>query len=307
MKKFEIIIIISLVAVLGMLWYIDKQGGEVNNPPESSEGAEGEALRVSFLDIGQGDASFIEFSDGQQMLVDCSYDARIIEALGRVMDFYDKTIDYLVVTHQDSDHYGGCIDVMKRFQVLNIVYNGLKKEGDNYWNYFNYIMQEEIKSGAIYHEINKPEGWDVAGASVNFLYPDHSISENASVPGAQEANANDTSIVMKVEYGSKSILLTGDAGLELENYLIGRYGEDLDVDVLKVGHHGSESSSGVDFLSIVSPEISIISVGGNNEFGHPSRRVLKRLERMGGKIWRTDVESDIIIDIKKDRVYVKND
>ena len=102
-------------------------------------------LRITFLDIGQGDATFIEFPNGEQMLVDCAEDGKILEALGRVMPYYDRDIDYLMITHPDFDHYGGCTDVLNRFEVKNIVYNGFKKEYDDLGFEFILIKKSLIR------------------------------------------------------------------------------------------------------------------------------------------------------------------
>ena len=142
MKKAQIIILVLLVIVLGLLWYVKnmRTTNEDENTKFEDRTTDKEefenSVQITFLDIGQGDATFIEFPGDVQMLVDCAKDARILEALGRVMEFYDRSIDYLVVTHPDNDHYGGCIDVLKRFDVANIVYNGLKKEQDEMWREF---------------------------------------------------------------------------------------------------------------------------------------------------------------------------
>lgn len=251
-------------------------------------------LKVSFLDVGQGDAEFIEWPDGEQMLVDCAKDATVLGALGRVMKYYDKEIDYLVVTHPDSDHYGGCIDVLKRFEVKNIVYTGLQKT-DKSWQYFqDMISQENVK----YTEIAAQDIWQIDGASLNFLYPDKKLDNNIK-------DSNNSSLVFKLSYGENDILFVGDAEEELENYLIGKYGDILNSEVLKVGHHGSGSSSAQSFIDAVSPDYSIISVGKWNSYGHPSRRTLKRLERSESQVYRTDELGDIVLKMDKNHIILE--
>lgn len=251
-------------------------------------------LKVSFLDVGQGDAEFIEWPDGEQMLVDCSKDATILSALGRVMKYYDKEIDYLVVTHPDSDHYGGCIDVLKRFEVKNIVYTGLQKT-DKSWQYFQDMINQE---NAKYIEIAVQDIWQIDGANLNFLYPDKKLDNNIK-------DTNNSSLVFKLSYGENDILFVGDAEEELENYLISKYGNILDSEVLKVGHHGSGSSSGQNFIDAVSPDYSIISVGKWNSYGHPSRRTLKRLERSESQVYRTDELGDIVLKMDKNSIMLE--
>ncbi len=259
-------------------------------------------MTVAFLDIGQGDATFITFPNGQQMLVDCAIDARILEALGRVVPFHDFTIDYLVVTHPDLDHYGGCVDVMKRFDVAHTIFNGYQKETVDYFD----VFQDTIQHEGAYHEITEEESLDIASTTVHFLYPDHSIRQDPRIPGSKtETESNNTSIVIKLSYGEQDVLLTGDTEEPLEKYLVEKHGESVHVEVLKVGHHGSDSSSSREFLQAVSPQHVTISVGAENRYGHPSNRVLKRLQRIGAHVWRTDQVGDIIAHITPNAVYVE--
>jgi competence protein ComEC len=301
MKKAQLFVAILLAIILGLLFYISNPS--IDSQDKLSDGLQGpivanDFVKVTFLDIGQGDATFIEFPDGVQMLVDCAIDARIIEALGRVMPYYDHEIDYLLITHPDLDHYGGCTEVMKRFEIKNIVYTGMRKEYDDFWVEFWRTIEDE---GAEYIEIDGEVVWDIASTTLHFLYPDHSIVDDPNIPGIDnDTGANNSSIVFKLSFGESDILLTGDAEAELEVYLIATYGEQLDVESLKAGHHGSGSSSIQEFLDLVSPSSTFISSGLDNRYGHPSRRVLKRLERVGSQVWRTDLRGDIIIKMKED-------
>ncbi|PIY93581.1 MAG: hypothetical protein COY69_00890 [Candidatus Magasanikbacteria bacterium CG_4_10_14_0_8_um_filter_32_14] len=302
MKKIQLILFLILIIVLSMLFLVKKdkqQINEINLEQKNQEVVEksiNKGLKVTYLDIGQGDASFIEFPDGEQMLVDCAIDGRILEALGRVMPYYDHVIDYLLVTHPDLDHYGGCTEVLNRFDVKNIVYNGLEKKGDQMWEAFQLAVQNEK---ANYTEVTKEEVWNIASTTLHILYPDHSLRDNKNIPNSKlEANDNNTSIVFKLAYLDKSMLFMGDTETELEKYLIATYDNQLDVDILKLGHHGSDSSSSQDFIKIVSPHDAIASCGLNNKYGHPSRRILSKLERVSSStIWRTDWQGDIFLNL----------
>ncbi|PIZ96310.1 MAG: hypothetical protein COX80_01605 [Candidatus Magasanikbacteria bacterium CG_4_10_14_0_2_um_filter_33_14] len=296
MKKLQVVLLLILIIILGMLFFVRRNNG-ANISKDVAGVTIKNGLKVTYLDIGQGDASFIEFPDGEQMLVDCAIDGRILEALGGVMPYYDHDIDYILITHPDLDHYGGCTEVLKRFQVKNIVYNGLEKRGDSMWEAFWSAVQEE---GANYIEVSKEDVWDIASTSLHVFYPDHSIKQNKNIPNSKvEANANNTSIVFSLSYLDKNLLFMGDAEEELEKYLLATYGEQLKADILKMGHHGSDSSSTEDFLEMVQPQEAIVSCGLDNKFGHPSRRVLKRLERISSSstIWRTDLQGDIFLKV----------
>lgn len=250
-------------------------------------------LTMTFLDIGQGDATYLDFGNGEDMLIDCAIDGRILEALGRVMSWRDQVIDYLVVTHPDLDHYGGCEDVLHKFEVKNVIYNGLKKEDSKLWQSFSAAAHVE---GVNYREITSPETMDSASTTLEFLYPDHAIGKDSKIPGLKkDTGSNDTSIVIKVIHDTTSVLLMGDAEDPLEEYLAETYGDELDVDILKLGHHGSDSSSGQEFLDLTSPVDAIVSAGKENKYGHPSLRVLKRVERVHGMVWRTDEDGDVTV------------
>ena len=249
-------------------------------------------LRVDFLDIGQGDATLITFSTKEQMLIDCSVDARILEALGRHMPFYDHTIDYLVVTHPDKDHYGGCIDVLRRFTVRHILYTGLDKPTAQDW----FILKDALsveEAEVIIPPIQQT--WTIGSSTLRILFPDESVDLSEGDGIVQAGDSNNTSIVLHLTHGDISLLFMADAERPLEEYLVGTYGDLLDVDILKVGHHGSLTSSDPAFLDVVTPEHAIISVGRDNPYGHPSYRILRRLEREGAAVWRTDMQSDITL------------
>lgn len=295
MKKAIIIVFILLLITLGLLMKtrmaLDEKPASFVNPAQQKKADNGKALKIEFLDVGQGDASFIEFPDGEQMLVDCAVDARILAKLGQIMPYYDKDIDYLVVTHPDSDHYGGCIDVLDRFHIKNIVYNGLKKDHDQFWQEFWKQVQSE---NATCIEINQEQTWSIASSTIQWLFPDKSAEE---LPDSLKKKDNNTSLIFKISFQNHSVLFTADAENELEQYLLNKYKDELDSDILKIAHHGSSGSSGRLFLEAVNPADAVISVGKDNKFGHPSPRVLKKLERVGSHIFRTDEIGNVVCEI----------
>ena len=301
MQKAISIIFILLLVVLGLLFYIRDDKSIVN--VEGDKIVENDKLKITFLDIGQGDATFIEFADGQQMLVDCAIDGRVIEALGRVMEYWDHDIDYLLITHPDLDHYGGCEEVLNRFQVKNIIYNGFIKDYDDMWNSWWQAVQAE---GANYIEIDSEEEWYIASTTLHFLYPDHSIVVDKNIPELdKETSVNNTSIVFEIEHKGNQILMMADAEAELEKYLIDVYGDQLNTDFLKAGHHGSAGASSQEFIDMTTPENAVFSCGLDNSFGHPSRRVIKRVERVSSTVWRTDLQGDIAIEVGES-IEIKN-
>ncbi len=255
----------------------------------------GNQWQTIFFDVGQGDSALIKFANGEKMLIDCGPDKTVLAKLGKYLPFYDREIDYLLVSHFDLDHYGGCVDVLRRYQVKNIITNGAGKDYDKYWLTWKEASEAEL---ADTWQITGSRLWSIAGVDLYFLNPDASLIF-ASTKDKMESN--NQSIVFKLSYASTTILFTGDMETPLENALLTKYCSStpvkcpaLTATVLKIGHHGSDSSSGVKFLSAVSPSKAIISVG-KNKFGHPSLRVLRKLERIKADILRTDLVGDVIL------------
>lgn len=278
-KKHIVIILVILILITGLFLYT-----KLNNSQKH--------FQVTFFSIGQGDAALIRFNDGKKMLVDCGVDKKILSKLGWVLPFYDRTIDYLLATHPDLDHYGGCVDVLKNYNVKEIIINGRKKQNDPYWR----VWDEAIKNeGAIVKIVDSPQVWTIASSTLEFLSPDNSLALDV---GADDSN--NYSIVFKLINDRTSYLFTADIEEPLEKALVQKYCSTtstgcpaLQSDIFKVGHHGSDTSSGEDFLNFVNPKTAIISVG-KNKYGHPSLRVLKKLERAGAEILRTDEVGDVV-------------
>jgi competence protein ComEC len=281
MKKIIYILLFCLIAVIGLFVYIKLSARKEN------------AFQIIFFNIGQGDSALIKFDDGEKMLVDCGPDKTVLSKLGKFLSFYDRTIDYLVISHFDLDHYGGCLDVLRRYDVKNIITNGSEKEYDSYWQAWDEASKAEQAN--VFSFIS-PRTQVIAGATLDFLNPD---AELVFANAKDKIDSNNQSIVFKLSYSSTTVLFAGDMEMPLENALLAKFCSStplncpaLRADILKVGHHGSDSSSDEKFLSAVSPKKAVVSVG-KNSFGHPSLRVLRKLERINADILRTDVVGDI--------------
>lgn len=279
-KKLICLVLIALVlsTITGFLYY---RYSEIRR----------HTFRVTFLNIGQGDSALINFANGEKMLVDCGPDSTVLFRLGAELPFYDRTIDYLVATHPDRDHYGGCIDVLKRYTVRHIIVNGKEKTYDAYWRLFNQAVKAESVPVTI---INGVERLAIGSSVLEFYSP----GDFLELPLA-DADSNNYSIVFKlISPTNQTFLFTGDMEIPLERALIKKYCgattcPALKADVLKVGHHGSGGSTGDDLLAAVAPKTAVISVG-KNHYGHPSLRVIRHLERAGVKVFRTDELGNIV-------------
>lgn len=304
MKKWIATLSLILIVILLLRWHLflteqttgEAQASETIHPTGTVE--------MVFLDIGQGDATLITFPNEQQMLVDCAIDARILESLGNHLPYYDKHIDYLVVSHPDKDHYGGCIDVLERFDIGTIVLSGFIKEQA----FFQTFMESVDAEQAEVITITEPQSWDIASTTIEFLYPDQPIAELEHIPGTERENdANNSSIIFVLEFAGKRVLMPADAEAEIEEYLIEQYAEYLDVDIYKAGHHGSSGSSMQALVDLMSPAHTIFSAGADNHYGHPSPRIIKRMQRAGSQIWRTDLNGDILVTLDEDSIYVETE
>ena len=240
-------------------------------------------LKVNFLDVGQGDSILIKAPTGQNILVDGGPDDTVLKRLGKEMPLWDKKIDLMILTHPHADHITGLIDVIKNYQVEKILYTGALHTTPNYIEWLKLIKEKKIPLTII----DRPQTIKLGeNCEIQIIYPFKSLA------GQSVANLNNSSIVFKLIYGQTTFLFMGDAEKEVEEELLAS-GVPLGADVLKVGHHGSSDATSEEFLKIVSPRFAVIEVGRGNDFGHPSGRVIKRLERFGAKILRTDLEGTI--------------
>ncbi len=236
------------------------------------------------LDVGQGDALFIESPTGTQVLVDGGPPRKILSALARVMSPFDKHIDAIIVTNPDQDHIGGFLDILKTYKVDKVFKPGTYNDSKVYQN-----LKIEIKNKKIPNILaKKGMRLDIGGgAIIDILFPDRDVSL---------WDSNDGSIIGRLSYGKTSVMLTGDATIETEKIILkeNRAG-DLQSSILKVGHHGSRTSTGASFVKAVAPIYALISNGKNNNYGHPHKDTLDTLISFGVKIFRTDLLGTIIM------------
>lgn len=229
-------------------------------------------LKVAFLDVGQGDAIYIEAPNGRQLLIDGGKEDSLLPILAKVMPIFDKSIDMVLATHSDSDHIGGLPDVFDKYKISSFISNGDSSKTEIFKNLRNSISKENLKE-IIISDKTRIVLDEEHGIYFDIIFP------NKKVP--QSLDSNDGSIVGRLVYGNISFMLTGDATLFTENVIMRDIGgEGLSSNVLKLGHHGSRTSSGVMFLKRVHPDIAIISAGKNNRYGHPHKEVLNILSKL---------------------------
>jgi competence protein ComEC len=247
-------------------------------------------LVFSMLDVGQGDALYIRSPEGRQVLIDAGPGPQVLEQLGKVVPFFDKTIDLFFITHPHLDHFGGAQDVLSHYRVKALVITGVAN-GDP--AYLSLLADARARGIPILFPDQAHDFQIGADTFLDVLFP----FEGYSLIGQNVKNKNETSLVMRLlrrEAGVMHplILLTGDAEKEEEELLL-QSGQDLHADILKVGHHGGNTSSWPDFLKAVSAKTAVVSVGLVNKYGHPNPEAMKRLEEAGLDIHMTKDEGTI--------------
>lgn len=246
----------------------------------------GNFLEVTFFDVGQGDAIFIETPYKSQILIDGGPNSIILEKLAKEMPFWDKTIDLIILTHPEKDHITGLLSVLESYNVERILWTGIVRNTSQYDKWKEMIEKENAEIIIA----DSSQKIKIGNVFLDILYPFESLE------GEEFKNSNNTSIIAQLIFGNSSFLFTGDAGKSIERKILSRYKEDvINSDVLKISHHGSKTSTSEEFLEEVSPEIAVISCGKNNSYNHPHQEVLKNLEKFGIEILRTDINGDIKI------------
>ena len=265
--------VLSLIIVLVAGAVVMLTNKEDKKPvPENTED-----LIVHYIDVGQGDSILVQAPTGENLLIDAGPGSSEDELIAYLDALSIETIDYFVLTHPDEDHIGGADLVFYEYTVSTVILPDCKKDTKAYENLENAIASEPTAG----------EKFALCeGADVTVLAP---ISESYS-------DVNDYSVVLRLDYYKTSFLFTGDAHETSEYEMIERFTKgQLDCDVLKVGHHGSSSSSSLAFLKNVTPEFAIISCGEGNKYGHPHKEILDRMQDEDIPLYRTDLLGAIVV------------
>ncbi len=248
-----------------------------------------EILEVTFLDVEQGDAIFIQAPNGNQILIDTGPTDVVIRKLSEILPYYDRYIDFVITTHPDLDHIGGAPAIFDRYKIGAYIFY----ENEPVTDVIERLNESIANNGVVTGHVRAGDRI-VLDAHRNIyldvLWPSDTY---------ESEDKNDLSIVTKLVYKNADVLLTGDASAKIERLLISEYADDsagtyLQSDILKLGHHGSKTSSSEAFLKIVSPAFSIVSAGLNNRYNHPSAEVIERLERLGFTIMKTTDRGSVV-------------
>lgn len=242
-------------------------------------------LRVFVLDVGQGDAIFIQAPNGNQVLVDGGPDAGVLDELAKVMPPTDRSLDAIIVSHPHADHIGGLPAVLEQYDVGAIIEAGENYDSSIFRTWHQAVDREGAQKIDATAGLTLNLGQDLA---ITVLHPLQSAA------GVTTKSPHDYNVTAMLKYGQMEILLTGDMEADVEQELIA-VGINLDTDILKVGHHGSKTSTSSSLLNSATPEVAVISVGNKNRYGHPHPTTLQRLEDFKIPYYRTDTDGTVTI------------
>jgi competence protein ComEC len=282
-KKCVIILIFMIIFSLSLIFAYKIQNSYMNFFAEKfSVVTNKNNLLVHFIDVGQGDAIAINLPDDKIFLIDCGTEKTNETYVSYLRENVlhgkrNKYVDYLLLTHADTDHVGGALNLLNKFEVGTVFVPKVSSSSVGYENLINYIVEN-----CNYELLGDEFALGNVEYKLTFLSQSNLL------------NTNDSSQVVKLEYIDFSMLFVGDISSSVEDELILKYDDFLDCDVLKVSHHGSAESTSKKFLQTVTPDFAVISVGKGNNYGHPDWEVVQRLNNVDANVLRTDEDGNIL-------------
>ena len=278
-RKYSIVQVVLLLILTSISSSCTAKGSTYPEPP-SVQGTTN-VLKVYFIDVGQGDSTFIQLADGKTILIDGGNKADATVIINYLHSLNISSIDYLIATHPHEDHIGSLPAIIKDFNIGNIY---MPKASANTKIFENLLLSIKEKG----YKIN------TAAAGVKII-DTKDLKLTILAPNSTEyKDVNNYSVVAKLIYKDTSFLFTGDAEDVSEKEML-KQNDDLKADVIKIGHHGGRTSSTKDFLEEVAPKYAVISVGKDNDYGHPHKETMERLSSLNLKIFRTDEQGTIIV------------
>ena len=286
MKKIRIVLLIILCLLV-----VGCANPFVENDDKTSISTfSGDTLRVNYIDVGQGDSIFIQLPNKETMLIDAGEAYEVDNVINYLNNLGITKIDYAVGTHPHTDHIGGLEEVINTFDIGSIYMPRASSTSKTYEDLLTTISNKGLKV-------------KTAKSGVVVLDDDNLKLEFIAPNSDSYSELNNYSAVLKLTYLDNTFLFMGDAETLSEDEIT----YDVDADVIKVGHHGSDSSSGIEFVKKVSPEYAIIMVGEGNSYNHPYQSIIDRYESVGAKVLRTDLDGNIVCDSDGVDVTCKGD
>ena len=294
-KKSLISVLIIAILVIGSMLISDGKWDDIFEKSGVTDSLSSSAgMSVHFVDVGQGDCTVIQSKDGV-ILIDSGEADKSQVVINYLRNLGVETLDYCIVTHPHTDHIGSMAAVISEFRAEKLIMPELSE--------INIPTTRTFEDFLLCAEENADE---VIAAEAGYTYSMGEVDISILGPCSQNEDLNNMSVVAKVEYGDASFLITGDCSFAEEDDIMDNYYNELSCDVLKVAHHGSAGSTSVDWLEAVEPEISVISVGEGNSYGHPKQKVLDNLEDFGSACYRTDIMGTIVFETDGKSIALKS-
>ncbi len=290
-RKLLRFVVSLIVAVLAFWGYNEFDiGNKLNLIDRDKEVTD--SIEVHIIDVGQGDAILIRTPSGN-MLIDAGTNSSESKLKTYLSSYGIKSFEYAVFTHPHADHIGGADMIIRDFEVENVLMPD--------------VTTNTVTYNAMISELEKSTS-NVQKAVVGNQFSIGDLDVTVVAPSSDEySEMNDYSIMLRVKYGKKVFMFTGDAEVLSENEVLNKFHADfLDCDFLKLGHHGSITSSGENFLDVLSPDIAAISVGEGNDYDHPSNEVIKRLKDAGITYYRTDISGTLVFECDGENIIFKD-
>jgi len=274
-------ILFSFVAFGVFVWY------------QVFSGAPSKSSKVYFLDVGQGDAELVVFPGNIKVMTDAGPDNKVMTSLGKALPTGDHYIDLAIVSHPQLDHFNGYNFILDQYKVGAFIING-RSDTKTVYEWPQLLAKIKEKNIPLI-TLGAGDSITYASDTIDMLSPDKDF--------IQSGELNDTGFVELIKTPEFRTLLTADTGFNVEDYLVQNH-FDLKADVLKIGHHGSKTSSGANFLAAVNPKVAAIEVGAKNMYGHPTKEALARLASTTVNIFRTDMNGTVEITAEEGKLKV---
>lgn len=273
--NFAVVVVIVLSGISAN--YVISSASSTKTGNNKAENGKSERMEVHFIDVGQGDATLIS-CDGHFMLIDAGDYSKGTAIQNYLQKQKVKKLDYLILTHPDSDHIGGAPVIISKFQIDKVFVSNYEKDNKTYLKLIQALDNKRLKCTT--PEVGSQ--YSLGTAVITIL-----------APNGKYDNPNDASIALLIQNGENTFLFTGDAGEDAEQDIL-KTGIDLSADVYKAGHHGSKTSTSQSFFEAVKPSCAVISCGEDNSYGHPHAQTLNTFRMNGVKVYRTDEAGTII-------------
>jgi len=286
-----VLIIVVIGSMFGMniedIFPTETTSGTHPQTTQPAENVEGQLI-VHMIDVGQADC-FLLVQDDTTAIVDCGTRSTGKDAVKYLNELGITQIDYVIGTHPHDDHMGGMYDVITNFEIGKIIIPD-SRDGDITANWYLKLMNELQTGEYEVHYAEEGDLFNLEDAIMKVLSAETDVS-----------NTNNYSIVLKVSFGQMDMIMTGDAETEIEEKIL-KSGVDIDAEILKLGHHGSDTSNSEEFLDAISPEYGLISCGLGNKYEHPIKEIMERLEERDIEVYRTDESGSVVMTITTDSV-----